>query len=880
MMQRMSPSGFASSHGSLYCAILGLLIAQMAPAAGIAGEMAVRFETSVRPILKAHCWQCHGEETPVKGGLDARLARWLRRGGDSGPAVVPHKPQESLLIDKVATGEMPPGSKRLSPRELATLRDWIKQGAKTLRPEGDVISRESLTVEDQGHWSFQPIVRGNLPANVGAGLPSSPIDSFLLARLEDNQMVFSPAAERVTLIRRVSIGLLGLPPTPAEIAVFLNDRSPDAFHALVDRMLASPHYGERWARHWLDVVGYADSDGVTKADGVRSWAFKYRDYVVRAFNQDRPWNEFLIEQLAGDELVEPPYRDLGPEQARQLIATGYLRMSPDGTDGPVKDQNLARNQTVAEVIKVVSTSLLGLSVGCAQCHPHRYDPISHRDYYRMRALFEPAYNWKAWRGPGGRLISQWSEETRQRAEAVDLAVKELTAQRDRELNAAAERVVASRIEKLPAEVQVAARQARATPPANRTKEQKTLIETYAFLKVNGGSLQEIDGGTKAKIVEKWDPQISAAAARRPALDQFMPLTETLGTVPVTFLFQRGDHKQPGEPVPPGELSVLNPPGFTISPNDPERSTTGRRLAYARHLTSGRHPLVARVLVNRFWMHHFGKGLVTTPGEFGVRGERPSHPRLLDWLAAEFMSSGWDLKHLHRLLLNSTAYRQRAVRTPMTESVDPDNRLLGRMSVRRIESEVLRDSLLFLSGRLVDKAYGPPAPVSLDNVGQRVIVSKTQYDPSGRLLRNVASVGEDAYRRTIYIQVRRSLPLGVLVPFDIPTLDPNCAQRTISNNAPQSLQMMNAPFVLEQVDGFASRIQRRAGDDPEQQIGMAWKMALGRDPTEDELATARVFLIEQSALLRDAGLGDKDPRQAALTNLCQALVGSSGFLYVE
>ena len=398
--------------------------------------------------------------------------------------------------------------------------------------------------------------------------------------------------------------------------------------------------------------------------------------------------------------------------------------------------------------------------------------------------------------------------------------------------------------------------------------------------MNGRSLQEIDGGAKAKVLEKWDPQIAAATAKRPASDQLMPLTETPGHVPVTYLFRRGDHKQPAEAIAPGELSVLSPDGFVIRANDPESVTTGRRLSYARHLTSGRHPLVARVLVNRFWMHHFGQGIVASPTEFGLRGDPPSHPRLLDWLAAEFMGSGWDLKHVHRLLLNSTAYGHRAVRTTMTESVDPDNRLLGRMSVRRIESEVLRDSLLFVSGRFVDKAYGPAVPVSLDNVGQRVIVSRTQYDPSGRLLRNVASVGGEAYRRTIYIQVRRSLPLGVLVPFDLPGLDPNCAKRTISNNAPQSLQMMNSPFVLEQVDRFAARVRRRAGNDVARQITLAWVMALGRQPTDDELETATIFLEEQSQLLGKTKAGGDSARGAALANLCQALVGSNGFLYVE
>jgi hypothetical protein len=374
--------------------------------------------------------------------------------------------------------------------------------------------------------------------------------------------------------------------------------------------------------------------------------------------------------------------------------------------------------------------------------------------------------------------------------------------------------------------------------------------------------------------------IEEARNKRPAPDKLMCLTEVPGQVPVTHLFARGDFNQPRDEVTPGELSVLDNEGISIPVNDPQLPTTGRRLAYARHLTSGRHPLVARVLVNRFWMHHFGKGLVNTPGEFGIQGELPSHPKLLDWLAVEFMESGWDLKHLHRLIVNSTAYRQVATRQEGLEVIDPDNRLLGRMSIRRLEAEAIRDSLLSLSGQLLWKMHGPPAPVSLDSVGQRVVVSVNQYDPTGRLLLDVAAVGEDEFRRSIYIQVRRSMPLGVLVPFDLPTLKPNCQQRTFSTNAPQSLLMMNDPFVLKQVDGLAGRIRDVAGDDPAGQLQQAWQLVLGRMPSDREEQAALVFLEEQAASLRVVTPDLANPQQVALTHLCQALVSSNGFLYVE
>ena len=843
---------------------------------------AITFEEDVRPILKAHCWQCHGEEAELKGGFDTRLARFILRGGDSGTAVSKSGHKDSLIWQRIASGEMPPGPKRLSPEDTAMIAAWIDAGAGTLREEPESLAHEGhFTEEDRSHWSFQPVVRPAFPPIKGGSFIQSPIDMFILARLEAEGLSFSPMADKATLIRRLYINLLGLPPSPEAIERFLREDHPESYARLVEQLLTSPTYGERWARHWLDVAGYADSDGVTKRDTVRAWAFKYRDYVIDALNENKPWDEFLVEQLAGDELVSRPYRDLDSSEAQKLIATGFLRMSPDGTSGDVLDQELARNQAVAEVIKSVSTSLLGLSVGCAQCHSHRYDAISHTDYYRMRALFEPAYNWKDWRSPGARLISQWSAATEAEDTALQQEASALTENRDKELDEVAESIVQKRILELPEDIQEAARAARSTPADERTAEQSKIIEDHAFLKVTGASLQEIDGGAKNEIVEKWDPKIAEVNSRRPPRDYLMPLTEVAGSVPVTFLFNRGDHKQPQKEVLPGGLSIIAPPELNIPVDDPELPSTGRRLAYARYLTNGSHPLVARVLVNRIWMHHFGSALVSTPGDFGTQGERPSHPELLDWLAAEFVDSGWDLKHLHRLILCSTVYQQTAVRSDLLQRVDPENQLLGRMSVRRLESEVLRDSLLSLSGQLQQKMGGPAAPVSLDNVGQRVVVSRTQYDPSGRLLRDVESVGEDKYRRTIYIQVRRSLPLGILVPFDIPTLNPNCTKRTVSNNAPQSLQMMNDPFVIEQVNAIAARLIDEVGDDIPGQIARAWRLIIGKSPSKFQMENAIAFLSDLEFELRSEGDDDAPTtHQKALAQLCQALVASNGFLYVE
>ena len=838
-----------------------------------------RFESDVRPILKAHCWQCHGEVDELKGGLDTRLARLLLKGGESGTAIVAGKHTESLLYQRVSSGEMPPGLKILSEQEISMLAEWIDSGAKTLRSEPESLPREgSFTEEERGHWSFQPVRRPPLPIVTKRELLRSPIDAFLLSKLESAGLSFGGTADRSTLIRRLTFDLHGLPPTPDEVDQFIADETPYAYERVVDRLLASQAYGERWARHWLDIAGYADSDGVNKRDAIRAWAYKYRDYVIRSFNENKPWDEFIVEQLAGDELLTPPYADMTRDQVDKLVATGFLRMAPDGTDGGAADENVARNQTVAEVIKVFSTSLLGLSVGCAQCHPHRYDPITHTDYYRLRALFEPAYDWKTWRSPSARLVSQWTAETRQQAAAIDKEVQELTEKRDTELDVAADKAVNDRIAKLPAEIRDRAKAARGTPEDKRSDEQKKLIEQHPFLKVTRNSLQEIDGGVKNEIVKKWDPEIAAAQSKRPARDYVMCLTEVPGKVSPTHLFARGDFNQPQEVVVPGELSVLNRDGFEVSLDNPQIPTSGRRLAYARHLTNGQHPLVARVLVNRFWMHHFGKGLVSTPADFGVQGEYPSHPRLLDWLATEFMVSGWNLKHVHRLIVTSTAYRQVATRRAELDALDPDNRLLGRMPVRRLEAEVLRDSLLALSGELSSTMHGPPAPVSLDSVGQRVIVSANQYDPSGRLLRNVAPLGEETVRRTIYVQVRRSMPLGVLVPFNPPSMKPNCELRTSATDAPQSLMMMNDPFVIEQVNRLAARIEREVEEDTVARLQLAWRLVLGRAPTDSESRDGLRFLEEQSAAVRAES--PADPELAALAHLCQALVSSNAFLYVD
>ena len=861
--------------------LFGLLVHGGASVAAAEEPRPLRFETDVRRMLKAHCWQCHGEDPELKGGLDTRLVRFLLKGGESGSAIVAGKHSKSLLYQRVAAGEMPPGEKKLSQADLDVLARWIDEGARTVRPEPETLADgDTFTVEERQHWSFQPIRRPSLPAVKHPDRVRSPIDIFLLSRLDAHGLAFGPEADRETLIRRLYFNLVGLPPAPDAIDRFATDNAPNAYERLVDDLLASPAYGERWARHWLDVAGYADSDGYTEQDTVRPWAYHYRDYVIRAFNADKAWDEFLVEQLAGDELLTPPYRNLTARQADRLIATGFLRMGPDGTGASNVDTNAARNAVISETIKITTTSILGLSVGCAQCHDHRYDPITQSDYYRFRALIEPAYDWQKWRAPAARLVSLWSADELRQAEAVADALQKISEKRTAELDMLVRETFERKLRKLPAELQAEAKQVRETPAKQRSEQQRQLIEKHPFLTLDRNSLSKFATDETAALNKKWDELVKAAQSKRPADNCAMCLTEEPSRIPVTRLFSRGDFQQPRQEIKPGELAVLNAAGLAIPSNDPQLPTSGRRLAYARHLTNGKHPLVARVLVNRIWLHHFGQGLVATPSDFGMLGEEPSHPELLDWLADDFTAGGWKLKRLHRMIVTSTAYRQTSTRRRELDAVDPENRLLGRMFVRRLEAETIRDSLLAVSGQLTGKMYGPPVPVSPDVVGQIVVAVDTR-DGGGRPTGKVIPLGADEFRRSIYVQVRRSMPLSVLEPFDLPILTPNCERRPSSTTAPQALLMMNNPFIIRQAGALAARIQREAGADRAAQFQLAWRLVLGRSASDAELRNGVVFLEQEIAAARaDPETTSSDPVRVALARLCQALLCSNGFLYVE
>ncbi len=859
-----------------------------APAAG----PTTVFERDIRPILKANCFRCHGGEEESKGGLDLRLRRFMVTGGDSGAAITPGKRDESLLFERVRSGEMPPTDRKLSADEVARIGVWIDQGAPTTAAEPEKLDPGlEITPEERAFWSFQPIPTAvPIPAFGSADRVRTPIDAFLAQALHGKGLAFSADADKRVLLIRAYLDLIGIPPTREELASFLADSDSESYEKAIDRLLDSPHYGERWGRYWLDVAGYADSDGYTAADPPRPFAYKYRDYVIRSLNADKPLDRFVAEQLGGDELTVGDRANLAPEDIERLAATGFLRMSADGTSSGGVDADVARNQVMADTIKIVSTSLLGLSVGCAQCHDHRYDPIPQADYYRLRAVFEPAYDWKHWRAPGERLVSLWTPADRAKAAEVDAEANKVAAERQARQDVYMAEALDKELEKYDDELQGAIRVALGTAKDKRIPEQQKLLDENPSASFSPGLLYQYNQAA-ADELKKFDARIAEIQAKKPFQDFVPVLDEVPGQVSPTVLFHRGDHRQPKNEIGPGGLTVCAEPGerLQIAPQDPARKTTGRRLALAQWLTGDRNPLTARVLVNRVWMNHFGRGLVNTPSDFGSLGEAPSHPQLLDWLARDLMAGGWKLKRMHKMIMTSTAYRQSSARDPRRAELDPEDRYYWRMSVRRLDAETVRDRILASSGVLNRKLFGASVPVKEDTVGQVVV----GVDPPAG---NEPPVGHEAFRRSIYIQVRRSQPLAMLHVFDQPVMETNCERRTVSTVATQSLMLLNSDFILQQSNYMATRIRKEAAGDPTAQVHAAWQLAFARAPQPKELETALAFLAAQSAPTAapppatvTAGAAGATPPAAAppaeppvdaLASLCQILLSTNEFLYVE
>ncbi len=771
-------------------------------------------EAAVR-VLETRCVECH-DRAHQKGGLDLTTREGLLRGGETGPALAPGDPARSLLWQVVAREKkpfMPHKKEKLHDEEIRALADWIRSGAPYPRPlkapakaEGRVFA---VTEADRNHWAFRPLGRVEPPGGAG-----HPVDRFIRAKL--GSLPPSPPASRGALLRRAAFDLTGLPPAPAEIDAFAGDASPGAWEKAVDRLLASPRYGERWGRHWLDLARFAESNGF-EHDLVWAHAWRYRDYVIRSFNADKPFDRFLREQVAGDELW--------PDDPEALVATGFNLLGPDMDDS--SDQVQRRHNTLNDMTDTTAAVFLGLTLGCARCHDHKFEPLSQKDYYRLQAFYMPASFRRDAPVPttAERVVFEKEmEEYNRHPQIREISAIEAPCR---------EKAREKKLRALSAE----AMEAHRTPPEKRTTEQANLaLETEPMIEV-----------AEKDLVAEMSP---ADRARRKALQEeikrlpkppSLPLAITVapGKSARTFVLFRGEYTMPRDEVKPGFPEVL---GGGEAPR-PARS------ALADWLVA--HPLTARVWVNRVWQHHFGKGLVPTPSEFGPHGQAPSHPELLDWLASEFVARGWKMKDLHRLLLTSETWRQSSG-TAHGAKADPENRLYWRMNRLRLEGESVRDGLLAISGRLNPEMGGPGVvpPVPADAV--RGIRGGWSVSPDPR----------DHARRSVYIFARRNFRFPFLEVFDAPDSNLSCPERGRSTTAPQSLTLLNADEVVAAAKATALRLEREA-EDLDGRIDLAWRLILGRRPAERELALSREFLA-----------------RSPLAEFCRALFNLNAFIYVE
>jgi hypothetical protein len=810
------------------------------PGPGSAGKAEKRPETRVTqhqvlPILLRRCAACHGLHRK-EAGLDLRTKAAMLRGGKSGPALVPGRPDQSLIIKRVRAGQMPPRDrlveasvKPIEPAEIEVLVQWIGLGAPEVSLEPDVATSTPdplVSDQDRAFWAFRPPQPTSIPVVEHASQVRNPIDAFILQKLEQKGLGLSPEADRATLARRASFDLTGLPPTPAELHAFLDDRSPDAYEKLIDRLLASPRYGERWGRYWLDLAGYADSEGKREQDLPRPHAWRFRDYVIRSLSADKPYDRFLLEQLAGDELTD---YERAPEITEaiydNLVATGFLRMAPDGTWANITGFVPDRLEVIADEMEVLGSGVLGLTLKCARCHSHKFDPLPQRDYYRLLDIFKGAYdeyNWlkpdvRADLGPvsqdvlGGRHLPFVTTAERRvwelREAALQREIDQLKAALDRKPKPVAAKELADRIAQL--------------------QNQKQ---------------------PEPRIQALWDRGQSSP----------------------TYIYRRGDPLLPGALVGPGVPSVLTDgkTAFEVKPPWPGAKKTGRRLAFARWLTKPDHPLTARVLVNRLWKHHFGAGIVKTLGNFGKAGAPPTHPELLDWLAREFVQQGWSLKAMHRLMMISSSYRQGSAVTAERMKADPDNALLSRMPLRRLDAEALYDTLLLVAGRLDETRYGPADPV--------------RARPDGL----VTPVGTArGWRRLIYVQQTRKQMATHLENFDFPQMNPNCIERRESTVAPQALYLKNNGMIAELAADFAQRVRRQVGACAADQVQSVYWLALSRTPSEEEKRLAgnalQTFANQWAKHFIERGKADLELAQReALTTFCHAILNSADFLYVD
>jgi len=832
-------------------AVAGCAFAQRAPL----------FKDEVLPVLEKSCVSCHSPDRKM-GGLDLSTFAGLMAGGASGPVVAPGKPERSLLWMQIDSGRMPMGGK-MTTASKQLIRSYLEHGRfPQEQMDQAAVAREAakITPEARKWWSFVPPVAAAAPAVKRADLVRTPIDAFVEGRLEAKGWTMQSEAERVTLMRRLYFDLTGLAPTMSEAKAYLDDRSPDAYAKLVDRLLGSERYGEQWGRHWLDIAGYSDTRG-DAGDGEREALWKYRDYVIRAFNSNKPINRFLLEQFAGDQLVNyKPGSTPTASQLEAITATGFLRTIADITD----------NQTIYEVDKyfdalqkTVDTSLstvMGMSVGCARCHDHKFDPLLQRDYYKLTSVFQSVWdpeNWLAANlnfGPWpSRMVLDMPQDQR------DAWIADVTSS-----DAKAIRRLSDLLDATYQRFRGELRTGRELGPARRLELRK-LIEDDPDLEVDRSAPKDVmsdeEMDKQFPELKQWKDQlIEKKASRRKKQSVIEPnfieaAWDVSKTPSPTYVLTRGNYLAPAAKVEPGLPAVLDNPAkpfqFPDPKDHPEWNHTGRRLTLANWFVSRENPLTARVFVNRVWQFHFGEGIVRSVDDFGVQGDKPSHPELLDYLAVKFQDHGWDLKWLTREIVMSQVYRQKSSEKADCLKVDPSNHLLWRKAPLRLEAETLRDSMLNVSGLLDMKMYGRQEPLKRGADGQWM-----EDDEKG-----------NARRRSIYMKQSRTRPIAFLHAFDSPTMIADHETQRFRSALPtQSLALLNSPFVEKVSRAFASQLLEQSGGVMDRAVELAFVAAYSREARPGELAVAKELIASNP----DAKDG--------LRLFVQALLGANDFLY--
>jgi hypothetical protein len=723
-----------------------------------------------------------------------------------------------------------------------------------------------FTKEQRNHWAYQKVRKPAVPAVKSRAKVKTPIDAFVLQKLEAKGIAPAAPADKITLLRRATFDLTGLPPTTAEIEAFLNDKSPRAFERVVDRLLASPHYGEKWARHWLDLARYAESEGF-KADETRPNAWRYRDYVIKSFNADKPYDRFIREQIAGDELW--------PDDPDAVVATGFNRHYPDEYNA--RNLMQRRQEILNDITDTVGAVFLATTYGCARCHDHKYDPVLQKDYYRLQAFFAATRSKDdyvlippAEQAEHARKMAVWQEQTKNLREQIARIEAPVV-----------KAIYDDSFEKYPAEIQLAV----TTPPEKRDTMQWLMFHKAQW-QLNYG-VDEDGNGVGQKLKGEPKKQWETLRKQLAAFDHLKPPPLPIGSgiadvgveAPKHYLLKGGGYDAYGEEVRPGFLTILDPADARVAP--PRAGTTGRRTALANWLADPANPLTTRVMVNRLWHYHFGRGIVGTPSDFGEMRERETHRELLDWLAATFVEQGWSLKKMHRLMMLSNVYQQSTAFNAEAAKLDPDDKLLWHFRRQRLSGEEIRDAILSVSGQINWQMGGPSVFPDIPK----------EMDVRGGWNRKESE--EQKRRRSIYAFVRRNSRYPMFQAFDMPDTHESCSRRAVTTTAPQALNLLNDKAILQAAQSFAGRVLGEAGTDVNAQIAKAYALALGRRPDVEEVKMAIGFLQRQAAAIKPrieakqpVALplncpGDIDPSHAAaLVDFCHVLFNANEFVYVN